>query len=81
MKKAEFPKCETLRLKRIASGLSQSQLTCSMAEKGIGNFSSNYISRFECGSQKPWKKARVALAQYFECSENELFPEHYRWVR
>lgn len=71
----EFPPCETLRKIRTAKNLSQVQLAIAITEQGLGEVGSNFISRFETGGQKPWKKARAALSRALDVPENELFPE------
>lgn len=71
----EFPQCLTLKKKREELGLSQKDLAILMAQNGLATFGSNYISRFECGLQRPWKSAKVAICQAMNLSEYELFPE------
>ena len=74
----EYPRCLTLRQKREELGLSQKALAMLLAQHGLGNFGSNFISRFECGLQKPWKGAREALCKVLGMSEEELFPEVFK---
>jgi transcriptional regulator with XRE-family HTH domain len=74
VKKTEFPPCLTLRKVRTDLGLTQKDLAILVSEHG-GEVGSVFISRFECGLQRPWLKARESLAIALGISENELFPE------
>lgn len=74
-KKTEFPRCLELKRAREEAGLSQKDLAMLVAEHG-GEVSSNFISRFECGLQKPWKKARESLAIALGIDEIALFPRN-----
>lgn len=73
-KQSEFPRCLTLKRKREELGLSQKALTMLLAQHGY-NVASNYISRFECGLQKPWRGAKEGLCAALSMSESDLFPE------
>jgi transcriptional regulator with XRE-family HTH domain len=71
----EYPKCLKLKEKRIELGLSQRDLAMLLASLGLATFGSVYISRFECGLQRPWKGARQAISKALKVQEEELFPE------
>lgn len=73
--KTEYPPCLTLKQKRLEFGLSQVDLAMLIAQHGLGNISSTYISKFENGRQKPWKSAREALCKITGLSDRALFPE------